>query len=292
MRIRLTSKIYERWDYTVKPDWDDTTRTIPDVTAENSLGFIPCVECLNINNKGEMGKPEYHDLREEIEDLAVLESGVRTNIKELASNILITSLREEQIFDNLAPNKDSVAWASGFRTHSEHIKPINSDQKGRRLKRVIGGFDRGGDGENGDFISQVQIAPLPPNQIAYVEDLSRRLRKALDGRDEREVTYSATEVRSQFWENYQQALQEQGLMEQQTQQQLAPSLPGTPDNYGYNTYNPQQGFASMDEFAQQYALMGSGLPAITPQQMADFDRAILMTPGQFWAQHVFDLGEF
>lgn len=198
VKIRLTKDKFERWDYESLPDWNDNKA--PFAVAENSLGFIPCVECLNYNNKGEAGKPEYFDLQEEIEDLEVLESGIRTNIKELSNNILITSLREEQIFDNIAANKNSVAYASGYRSGSELISPINSDAKGKRLKRVIGGFDRGGDGENGDFISQVQISPLPPNQIAYVEDLSRRLRKALGGRDEREVTYSATEVRSQLGE--------------------------------------------------------------------------------------------
>jgi hypothetical protein len=147
-----------------------------------------------------IAQPEFQDLAEEINDLAILESGVRANIKELANNVLITSLRDDQIFDSISPNKDSVAYASGFRSTSDLIKPINSDQSGRRLKRVIGGFERGGDGENGDFISQVQIAPLPPNQIAYVDDLTRRVRKALGGRDEREVTYSATEVRSQLGE--------------------------------------------------------------------------------------------
>jgi hypothetical protein len=197
VKIRLTKDTFERWDYQSKPDWDDNK--IPDVTAENSLGFIPCVECLNCNNKGEQGKPEYEDLSEEIEDLEDLELSVRTNIRELANNILITSLREEQIFDSAAPQKDSVAYASGYRSAAD-FKSDNSAKPRRKLKRVIGGFDRGSDGEQGDFISQVQISPLPPNQIAYVEDLSRRLRKALGGRDEREVTYSATEVRSQLGE--------------------------------------------------------------------------------------------
>lgn len=198
VKIRLTKDTFERWDYTEKPDWDDNK--IPDVTADNSLGFIPCVESLNYNNKGEAGKPEYVDLREEIEDLASLEAGVRENITELCNNVLITSLREEQLFDNTSPNKNSVAHASGYRSASELISPANSSTKKRQIKRVIGGFDRGSDGEAGDFISQVQISPLPPNQIAYVDDLSRRLRKALGGRDEREVTYTATEVRSQLGE--------------------------------------------------------------------------------------------
>lgn len=197
VKIRLTKDTFERWDYDSKPEWDD--KKIPDVTAENSLGFIPCVESLNYNNKGEAGKPEYVDLKEEIEDLALLENGVRTNITELCNNVLITSLREEQLFEDVSSNKSSVAYASGYRSSQELLKN-NSKPKKRQIKRVIGGFDRGGDGEAGDFISQVQISPLPPNQIAYVDDLSRRLRKALGGRDEREVTYTATEVRSQLGE--------------------------------------------------------------------------------------------
>lgn len=198
VKIRLTKDTFERWDYSEKPSWED--KKIPDVTAENSLGFIPCIESLNYNNKGEAGKPEYVDLKEEIEDLALLENGVRTNITELCNNVLITSLREEQLFDNVSTNKNSVAYASGYRSASELINPVNPKDNKRQIKRVIGGFDRGGDGEAGDFISQVQISPLPPNQIAYVDDLSRRLRKALGGRDEREVTYTATEVRSQLGE--------------------------------------------------------------------------------------------
>lgn len=198
VRIRLTKDKFERWDYTEKPGWDDNK--IADVSADNSLGFIPCVECLNYNNKGEAGKPEYLDLKEEIEDLATLEAGVRENITELCNNVLITSLREEQLFDNVSPNKNSVAYASGYRSVNELISPTSSKAKKKQIKRVIGGFDRGSEGESGDFISQVQISPLPPNQIAYVDDLSRRLRKSLGGRDEREVTYTATEVRSQLGE--------------------------------------------------------------------------------------------
>ncbi len=95
VKVRLTKDTFERWDYDQKPGWDD--KKIPDVTAENSLGFIPCIESLNYNNKGEAGKPEYVDLKEEIEDLALLENGVRTNITELCNNVLITSLREEQL---------------------------------------------------------------------------------------------------------------------------------------------------------------------------------------------------
>lgn len=193
VKIRLTKDTFERWDYTSKPDWDD--RKIPDVTAENSLGFIPCIESLNYNNKGETGKPEYLDLKEEIEDLELLENSIRTNIRELCNNILITSLREEQLFEESQRDKSSVAYASGFRTGKE-----KADTGKRQIKRVLPNFDRGGDGEQGDFVSQVQISPLPSNQIAYVEDLSRRLRKALGGRDEREVTYTATEVRSQLGE--------------------------------------------------------------------------------------------
>lgn len=199
VKIRLTKDTFERWDYNQKPSFDPERKT-PDVVAQNSLGFIPLVECLNCNNKGEMGKPEYEDLKQEIHDLDVLESGIRTNIKELANNILITSLREDQIFESIGKDKDSIAYASGYRGASDFINPINTSQDGKRLKRVIGGFDRGGDGESGDFISQIQISPLPPNQLAYVDELSKRLRKALGGRDEREVTYTATEVRSQLGE--------------------------------------------------------------------------------------------
>lgn len=199
VKIRLTKDTFERWDYSQKPSFQPDNKTA-DVFAENSLGFIPCVECLNINNKGEMGKSEYQDLAAEIHDLDVLESGIRTNIKELANNILITSLREDQIFESVGRDKDSVAYASGYRNANDMINPINTNDDGKRLKRVIGGFDRGGDGEAGDFISQVQISPLPPNQLGYVDELSKRIRKSLGGRDEREVTYSATEVRSQLGE--------------------------------------------------------------------------------------------
>ncbi|MGI8501403.1 MAG: hypothetical protein ACR2LR_09710 [Hassallia sp.] len=96
------------------------------------------------------------------------------------------------------------------------------------------------------------------------------------------------EVRSQFWSHYQEALAEQGVIE--TQERSAPSLPGTPDNYSYRSQTVQ-GFGDVGQFAQQFALMNSGLPGITPQSLAEFDRAILMTPGAFWAQNVFDFGD-
>lgn len=96
------------------------------------------------------------------------------------------------------------------------------------------------------------------------------------------------EVRSQFWTHYEQALIEQGVVEESEYQ--SPSLPGTPDNYDYgNTY--LQGFGGIEQFAQQFALINSGLPGITPQSLAEFDRAVLMTPGNFWAQNIFDLGD-
>jgi hypothetical protein len=96
------------------------------------------------------------------------------------------------------------------------------------------------------------------------------------------------EVRSQFWSNYEQALVEQGVIEEP--QYNSPSLPGTPDNYGYGG-NTAAGFSDIGQFAQQFALMNSGLPGITPQSLAEFDRAILMTPGAFWSQNVFDFGD-
>lgn len=103
------------------------------------------------------------------------------------------------------------------------------------------------------------------------------------------------EVRQIFWDRYQEALGEEGLdfgQEQRSQQRpQAPSLPGTPDNYGYYNQPSAIAFQDMNQFAQQFQLMTSGLPGITPQAMAQFDQAILNTPGAFWAAHVFDLGE-
>lgn len=99
------------------------------------------------------------------------------------------------------------------------------------------------------------------------------------------------EIRQEFWSNYEQALAEQGLIEQPQQQQYqAPSLPGTPDNYGYS-YNQQPGFSNPEQFAQQFALMNSGLPNVTPQSLQEFDRAVMMTPGNFWGQNIFQFGD-
>lgn len=98
------------------------------------------------------------------------------------------------------------------------------------------------------------------------------------------------EVRSQFWSNYEEALVEQGVIDQSPQQQYqSPRIPGTPDGYNYS--NVAQGFGDVEQFAQQFALMNSGLPGITPQSLAEFDRAILMTPGRFWAENIFDFGD-
>lgn len=104
------------------------------------------------------------------------------------------------------------------------------------------------------------------------------------------------EVRGAFWQHYQEALQEQGVIGEERNYQdapNAPNFPGTPynDNYNNNYNNATQGFAGVDQFAQQFALMNSGLPIITPQSLAEFDRAILMTPGSFWARNVFDFGD-
>jgi hypothetical protein len=99
------------------------------------------------------------------------------------------------------------------------------------------------------------------------------------------------EIRQEFWSNYEQALAEQGLIEQPQQQQYqAPSLPGTPQNYGYSSYQ-QPGFSNPEQFAQQVALMNSGLPNITPQALAEFDRAVMMTDGRFWGQNVLMFGD-
>lgn len=99
------------------------------------------------------------------------------------------------------------------------------------------------------------------------------------------------EIRNEFWTNYQEALEEQGLVDSsQGNFPASPSLPGTPAEY--HQYNNQQpGFQSPEQFAQQFTLMNSGLPGITPQALAEFDRQILMTPGSFWAQNVFDFGD-
>lgn len=105
------------------------------------------------------------------------------------------------------------------------------------------------------------------------------------------------DVRSQFWQNYQEALAEQGLIEQPQQQQQQqqqfnrPSIPGTPDSYYGYQQQSQPGFQDIGQFAQQFAMMNSGLPGVTPQSLAEFDRAILMTPGAFWGQNIFEFGD-
>lgn len=98
------------------------------------------------------------------------------------------------------------------------------------------------------------------------------------------------EIRQAFWENYQAALEDQGVEVQQPQQQYQrQGFPGTPDAGYYG--QPRQTFNSLQEFDNYHRMMGSGMPNITPQALAEFDRMILSTPGQFWGQTVFQAGD-
>lgn len=101
------------------------------------------------------------------------------------------------------------------------------------------------------------------------------------------------EIRAAFWENYQQALEGQGGGDQRSQPNApqSPSFPGTPNNGYSRQYPEQQQFASLQQLDQAHRLMQSGLPGITPQQLAEFDRTILNTPGNFWGQQIFNAGD-
>lgn len=99
------------------------------------------------------------------------------------------------------------------------------------------------------------------------------------------------EIRAAFWENYQQALDSQGGGERSLVAPQSPSFPGTPNNGYSRQYPDQPQFASLQQLDQAHRLMQSGLPGITPQQLAEFDRAILSTPGQFWGQQIFNAGD-
>lgn len=195
VRIRLTDSTYERWDYDgTQPQFDSVDLKAPDVVAENSLGFIPCREVNNINYRGQKGKPEFADLQGQIESHNTQCEAIRNNLLAIANNPFITSLEENELFDVVGenPTSNSVAYAQGYRT-AEQLdaeRPFNSDRMGKKLKQVIGGFDP----QSGDFLQQVQVSPLPPNQLGYVDEKERKLRLALGGTPEKGLE-SATETR-------------------------------------------------------------------------------------------------
>lgn len=196
IKIRLTDKTYERWDYEgTQPQFDSGDfLKVPDVTAENSLGFIPCRECQNVNYRGQKGKPEFEELQGQIESHNTQCEAIRNNLIAIANNPFITSLEEDELFEVVGndQNGQSVAYAQGYRTAEQLVaeKPFNSDRSGKKLKQVIGGFDP----REGDFLQQVQVSPLPPNQLTYVDEKERKLRLALGGTPEKGLE-TATETR-------------------------------------------------------------------------------------------------
>jgi hypothetical protein len=196
IKIRLTDTTYERWDSEgTKPNFNSSDfMQVPSATAENSLGFIPCREIQNINYRGQTGKSEFEELQGQIESHNSQCEAVRNNLLAIANNPFITSLEEEQIFEVVSEtgHRDSVAYSQGYRTAEQIVseQPFNSDRQGKRLKQVIGGFDPA----SGDFLQQVQVSPLPPNQLIYVDDKERKLRLALGGTPEKGLE-TATETR-------------------------------------------------------------------------------------------------
>lgn len=196
VKLRLTDKTYERWDYQgEQPKFDSGDfMKVPDVTAENSLGFIPCRECQNVNYRGQKGKPEFEELQGQIESHNTQCEAIRNNLIAIANNPFITSLEEDELFEVVGDNQhgQSVAYAQGYRTAEQLAaeKPFNSDRSGKKLKQVIGGFDP----SEGDFLQQVQVSPLPPNQLTYVDEKERKLRLALGGTPEKGLE-TATETR-------------------------------------------------------------------------------------------------
>lgn len=98
------------------------------------------------------------------------------------------------------------------------------------------------------------------------------------------------EIRAAFWENYQSALTEQTGEQPQQSQSQRQSFPGTPQGYGQYNTAPDQ-FTSLEQLDDMHRMMQSGLPGITPQELARFDRMLLNTPGQFWGQQIFNAGD-
>jgi hypothetical protein len=203
IKIRLTDTTYERWDYLgATPGFDNADfLKAPDSVAENTLGFIPCRECLNVNYRGEQGKPEFEDLQQQIEAHNSQCEAIRNNLLEICNNPFLTSLEEEDIFEQVGSDRTnaSVAYGQGFRSAEElqAEKPFNSDLSGKKIKKVIGGFDP----SQGDFFTQATVAPLPPNQLGYVEEKGRNLRIALGGTPEGGVE-TATETRIVYGRAY------------------------------------------------------------------------------------------
>lgn len=203
IRIRLTSKTYERWDYgATKPTFDETQLTkVADSVAQNTLGYIPCVECQNVNYRGERGVGEFEELRGQIEAHNSQAEAIKQNLLGCSNNVFITSLDEDQIFEAIGAEAktNSVAYASGFRTAEQTAEErgFNTSKEGKRIKMVIGGFNPGA----GDFFQQVVVQPLPPNHLGFVDDKERKLRAALGGTDERGLE-TASETRIVFGKAY------------------------------------------------------------------------------------------
>lgn len=192
VKIRITKDSYEIWESEAEPNLDGTTTKSPN-SSKNTLGFIPVKECPNVDCIGERGKGEFERLEGRIRRHDELSSGIVENLLDIASNPFLTSMEKEDIFDSESTDWKGVAYAAGYRGVEDLTManyggaPIR--KKRHKLKKFIGGFDP----QQGDFLQQATVYPLPPNQLTYVEDFERKLRGALGGNDERGLE-TATEV--------------------------------------------------------------------------------------------------
>jgi hypothetical protein len=186
--LRISAGQIEKKEQDQRPRFEDTS-LVPDTVIPNSLGFFPCVEILNPAPGSEtLGESDFSALAAQIDVLDGLTQNIAENLEFLACSPILTTRDAGEVSEAamMGANR-GVSDVSGFLdANPEPFSHRNRQRK--KLKSVIGGI------ESDELFQQLQIYPLPPNQLAYAESYERQLREALGGVLERGLE-TATESR-------------------------------------------------------------------------------------------------
>jgi hypothetical protein len=191
VRLRITEKLIERQEQDHRPNLDQPFT--PDSVQANELGFIPCVEVLNVPPAGgKLGDGDFDQISGQIECHDDLIANVLDNLYFFSESPLVTSRDPGEIQEALYrpgdswEDRESVAYVSGFRESGP--RPSRRRQRRHKLRRIIGNI------EADELFQQLNINPIPQDHLIFADQYERQLRETLGGILERGVE-TATESR-------------------------------------------------------------------------------------------------
>jgi hypothetical protein len=198
--LYLTSSLVEFSEHENRPSFEEvfTPANAANFSAtENPLGVVPVREVLNpAPANEEMGRSDFEALQSRIEAHDDITSAIIDNLTFYCNSPILTSRSAGEVSEAMGfgseIDRDSVAYASGFRTapgeSPQNVAVGMGGRRRKRLKKIIGDVD-----EN-DRFQQLQVDAVSPDHAAFADAYERQLRESLGGILERNIE-TATESR-------------------------------------------------------------------------------------------------